>query len=110
MRERGLVLDRWWWSTMAYGWYGGGVRSSGVDEATFRSLVAAIWAPIRADLVCLFDQPHTADANNSPAVRGGYLTLASAETSTTLSVPGDLSVEEVHDAIWSEFQKRALLA
>jgi len=23
VRSRALVLDRWWWSTVAYGWYGG---------------------------------------------------------------------------------------
>src|SRR5205814_6354238 len=32
---KALVLDRWWWSTVAYGWYGGPVRQSGLPEADF---------------------------------------------------------------------------
>ncbi len=105
----GLVLDRWWWSTVAYGWYGGGVQAAGLDEVSFRRLIAAIWSPIRADLVFLFDQPHKFDANNSPAVREGYRALAADSSATTVAIPAGLSVDEVHVGIWLELQKRALL-
>ncbi|GGN37610.1 hypothetical protein GCM10010109_63720 [Actinoplanes campanulatus] len=32
---KALVLDRWWWSTVAYGWYGGAVQRAGLSEADF---------------------------------------------------------------------------
>ena len=54
---RALVLDRWWWSTMAYGWYGGPVRQSGLSESDFRRLIEAIWAPITAAVVFVFLEP-----------------------------------------------------
>ena len=28
----GVVLDRWWWSTVAYGWHGAGLANGDVDE------------------------------------------------------------------------------
>src|SRR5437868_1252792 len=31
-QERGVILDRWWWSTVAYGWFGG-LRSELSEEA-----------------------------------------------------------------------------
>ena len=30
-RRCGVVLDRWWWSTVAYGWFGGRLAAEGVD-------------------------------------------------------------------------------
>src|SRR4051794_7388128 len=37
-REHAVVLDRWWWSTMAYGWYAGQLDRLGVDEVFFKEL------------------------------------------------------------------------
>jgi thymidylate kinase len=43
-RDRsGLVLDRWWWSTMAYGWHAHG-QALGIDASTFRRLIEAVWS------------------------------------------------------------------
>src|ERR1700684_2846410 len=53
-QSRALVLDRWWWSTVAYGWYGGDIQQTGISEAAFRELIARIWAPIPASMVFLF--------------------------------------------------------
>lgn len=38
-RQGAVVLDRWWWSTLAYGWYGRGETDLGLDEHTFRALI-----------------------------------------------------------------------
>lgn len=46
-RDGSLVLDRWWWSTMAYGWYGGDIAETGLSESAFRELIECIWAPSR---------------------------------------------------------------
>lgn len=52
-----LVLDRWWWSTLAYGWYGGDVPRTGLSESAFRELIDCIWAPVTASTVFLFLTP-----------------------------------------------------
>lgn len=82
-----LVLDRWWWSTLAYGWYGGGATSIGVDESTFRTLISAIWAPIHADVVFLFLQSHEADNNNLDGVAAGYQAIANQSPIPVVYVP-----------------------
>ncbi|GAA3123376.1 hypothetical protein [Nonomuraea salmonea] len=50
-RERGIVLDRWWWSTVAYGWYGANLRDLGVDEQAFFGLIKSVWVDLPADLI-----------------------------------------------------------
>lgn len=71
-----LVLDRWWWSTLAYGWHSRGGTDLSIDEHTFRTLIEAIWAPICADVVFLFTHAYEADNNNVDGVSNGLLVLA----------------------------------
>jgi len=75
-RGGSLILDRWWWSTMAYGWFGGGIDPNVLSESTFRDLVSSIWAPIRADQILLFLNPFEDDINNNDEVARGYRELA----------------------------------
>jgi thymidylate kinase len=81
-----LVLDRWWWSTMAYGWYAGDVSRSGLSEEVFRKLVESIWAPIEPAAVFLFLSPYLDDANNVPGLIDGYRTLADQYAGTVVEV------------------------
>ncbi|GIJ22869.1 hypothetical protein [Micromonospora lutea] len=104
---RALVLDRWWWSTMAYGWYGGPVRQSGLPEADFRRLIQAVWAPITAAVVFVFLEPHEDDNNNSDAVASGYRALMRQHPGVAVAVP-DLSVQQVHSFITDELVARGL--
>ena len=60
-----LILDRWWWSALAYGWYGGSVEQSGLSEGSFRELIKTIWAPIVPSVVFVFVEPHHVDGNNT---------------------------------------------
>ncbi|MBT2234420.1 hypothetical protein [Nonomuraea sp. NEAU-A123] len=85
--EQGVVLDRWWWSTVAYGWYGCDLASLGVDESAFFGMINAIWASQPADLVFLFTSPFERDELNRDQVRRGYETLARQHASMTLEVP-----------------------
>jgi dTMP kinase len=55
----GLVLDRWWWSTMAYGWFGADLAGRNLPEAVFRGMIQSVWNPIDADLVLVFTTPYT---------------------------------------------------
>lgn len=70
-QSKAVVLDRWWWSTMAYGWYGHAVQDSRVTEATFKDLIGTVWALIRASIVFLFLTPREVDEQR--VRRGGGL-------------------------------------
>jgi len=83
----GVVLDRWWWSTVAYGWYGGSLADSGVSEAAFFGMIDAIWSSQLADLVFLFTTPYAHDDLNRDDVRRGYQQLAADHPSITVDVP-----------------------
>jgi thymidylate kinase len=87
-----LVLDRWWWSTMAYGWYAGQVSRSGLPEDVFRKLVETIWIPIEPSIVFLFLSPYLNDANNVPGLVEGYRKLAAQYRGTVIEVPQGTSV------------------
>jgi dTMP kinase len=86
-RSTGLVLDRWWWSTVAYGWHGADLAADGVDESAFFTLIDSVWSGLPADLVFLFTTPFERDALNRDAVRRGYAELASRHTEITIEVP-----------------------
>jgi thymidylate kinase len=90
-----LVLDRWWWSTMAYGWYGGDIPDTGLSESAFRELIECIWAPVTASIVFLFLTPREDDANNVDGVADGYRALAAGHGSNVALVPA-LTPDETH--------------
>jgi dTMP kinase len=83
---QGVFIDRWWWSTVAYGWFGAGLRSE-LDEATFLAVISMIWSGLPADLVFLFLAPHGHDVLNEPAVTQGYRWLASRYHQIAIEVP-----------------------
>ncbi|MBN6050743.1 hypothetical protein JYK22_02260, partial [Nonomuraea sp. RK-328] len=86
-RERGVMLDRWWWSTVAYGWYGSDLARLGVDKQAFHGLIDSIWATQAADLIFLFTSPFEADKLNRESVHRGYTALARQYPSITIEVP-----------------------
>jgi hypothetical protein len=104
-----LVLDRWWWSTLAYGWYGRGETDFGIDEHTFRTLIDAIWAPIRADVVFLFLHAHEADSNNVDGVSEGYQTIADQSPVPVVRVPV-MAEDETHQFLAAELKRLGLVA
>lgn len=104
-----LVLDRWWWSTLAYGWYGRGETDLGIDEHTFRTLIEATWAPIRADVVFLFSHAHEADSNNVDGVSDGYQTIADASPLAVVRVPV-MAEGETHEFLVAELKRLGLVA
>lgn len=69
---RPVVLDRWWWSTVAYGYFGGSLAERGFDLDQFISLCRLTWKGVRADLIALFMHPHQDDHHNTPLVEAGY--------------------------------------
>lgn len=82
-----LILDRWWWSTLAYGWYGGSVEQSGLSEGSFRELIKTIWAPIVPSIVFVFLEPHHVDGNNTEGVEAGYRALIEEHSDLVVVIP-----------------------
>jgi dTMP kinase len=86
-RDRGVILDRWWWSTVAYGWHGGRLAEIGVDQAQFQAVIDTVWSQQSADVVFLFTDPHQDDAHNLLDVSSAYDSLATAYPALTVRVP-----------------------
>lgn len=108
LQLRAVVIDRWWWSSIAYGWHGGDVPSSGVARETFADLVRSVWSPLTASVIFMFDKPFETDANNSDAVHAGYRDLVHDYQDVTVSVPrGDAATVTTY--ILDELARRSLL-
>ena len=107
--RHGLFLDRWWWSTMAYGWYGAGLARSGLIESVFFGLIESVWSAQQADVVFLFMAPHESDRLNRNEVRSGYAALAAEHEAITVAVP-PVGPEETTDFILATLRARELLA
>ncbi|GAA1963614.1 hypothetical protein [Catenulispora subtropica] len=86
-RERAVVLDRWWWSTVAYGWHASHLAEHGVDYELFHGLIGTVWAGQNADTVFLFTTPHKRDDHNRQEVREAYDLLAAEHPAQTVRVP-----------------------
>jgi dTMP kinase len=72
---RPVFQDRWWWSTVAYGWFNNRERfqhSHGLDLPTFMSMAAAPTLGRQPDLLFLFVSPWEQDRHNTASVREGY--------------------------------------
>ncbi|WNV82883.1 hypothetical protein [Umezawaea sp. Da 62-37] len=85
--EGGVVLDRWWWSTVAYGWFAGRLADAGLAESVFFGLIDAVWSQHPANLVFLFTNPYVHDTLNRDEVRDGYSRLAAQYPDVTVQVP-----------------------
>lgn len=109
LTDHAVVLDRWWWSTLAYGWYSGDFPASGITELAFRNLIDSIWSPLTASAVFLFDKPYQRDANNSDPILEGYHEIANANPTLTVHVPQG-EPDAVTDVILVALHDRDLLA
>jgi dTMP kinase len=109
LRTSGLILDRWWWSTVAYGWYGADLAAHGVDESAFFTLINSVWSRLPADLVFLFMTPFERDALNRDAVRRGYAELAARHAEMTIEVPASTPAATT-DFLIDQLTTRGLLA
>jgi len=104
----GVVLDRWWWSTVAYGWATGAVQSLGVSESVFFGLISAVWRDQPPDAVLLFLNPYEVDTLNTDAVSDSYRELAETHADIAIVVPsGD--PEATEEFIARELRERGIL-
>ena len=106
--RHGLFLDRWWWSTVAYGWYGAGLARSGLSKSVFSGLIDSVWSAQQADVVFLFMTPYEKDRLNRDEVRSGYAALAGEHAAMTVAVPS-AGPEEITDFVLASLRARELL-
>jgi thymidylate kinase len=106
-RTGALVLDRWWWSTLAYGWYSGALEDTGFSQAQFESLVKTVWAPITPSVVFVFRTPHESDPNNRNGVADGYTSLLAQHPELGVAIP-DLDLDATTTFILNELKARRL--
>ena len=106
--RHGLFLDRWWWSTVAYGWYGAGLAGSGLNRSVFFGLIDSVWSGQQADVIFLFMTPHESDRLNRDEVRSGYAALAAGHEAITVAVP-PVDPDETTDFILASLRARELL-
>ncbi len=107
--RHGLFLDRWWWSTVAYGWYGAGLAGAGLNESVFFGLIESVWSAQQAGMVFLFMTPHESDRLNRDAVRRGYAALAAEHEAIAVTMP-PAGPEETTGFILASLRARELLA
>lgn len=107
-RDRGgLVLDRWWWSTVAYGWYGGGLHET-VPTEVFRGVIDAVWSAVVPEVVFAFLEPFNDDPWNLPEVRAGYEALVAEHLDAAVRVP-QASPDQVAAFIEGELRTRGIM-
>lgn len=102
-----VILDRWWWSTLAYGWYSGALEATAFTRLQFEALVKSVWAPITASVVFVFRTPHEQDANNRDGVAAGYTELLSQHPEVGVAIP-NLDPEATTQFILNELEMRGL--
>lgn len=102
-----VILDRWWWSTLAYGWYSGALEATAFTQLQFEALAKSVWAPITASVVFVFRTPHEQDANNSDGVAAGYTELLSQHPDLGVAIP-NIDPEAITEFILNELALRGL--
>lgn len=73
-----VVLDRFWWSTVAYGYFDGKVANGRMDPQEFIDLVRLPMPPhLVPDILFYFNKPYAEDRHNTERLVRGYEWLAS---------------------------------
>jgi hypothetical protein len=89
-----VLMDRNWWSAVAYTWSGGLSHTWELPEfIKMVTLPTMGWHP---SAYFLFNKPYVEDDHNTPPVQAGYSVLAARYPQFTWTVPGG-TVEEVYD-------------
>lgn len=74
LKDRGVIMDRCWWSTFAYGYYGG--LEFLMDMPDFIKMIRLPTQDVMPSVVFVFMHVHKSDANNTVNVIKGYEMLA----------------------------------
>lgn len=105
-RTNGLILDRWHWSTLAYGLGSGDLDPD--EQQALRSMVHAVWDSLQADVVLLFGRPFASDPANLGGVAAMYRQLADEHSAIT-HVVEEGTPDSVQRSIMTALRERDLL-
>lgn len=70
--QESVILDRWWWSTFAYGWFNNDIVPGSWDMGEWLELCLKTWQNLYANVVLYFSEPYTEDRHNSKRLLEGY--------------------------------------
>lgn len=108
LSDRAVIMDRCWWSTVAYGWFAGGIRYL-CDLADFIAMAKLPTQGKDPSLVFVFTHPYEEDYHNTPELLRGYSWLFERSSAKSFVVP-DASQEEVTAFIVDALRKAGLVA
>lgn len=106
LRTQGLIMDRWWWSTYAYGFRGAELDTR-IPQNIYMNTLATVWSGFSADCVFLFQYPLVPDHNNNAEVAKGYEEVAEVGGGSVVRVPS-LSIRDTTEFITNELKEREL--
>lgn len=76
LSTNGVVMDRCWWSTIAYGYFSGGLQYAFPSYQAFEDMVKVPAQGIEPAIVFLFMNAWRPDRNNTEGLISGYNMLA----------------------------------
>jgi thymidylate kinase len=101
------VMDRSWWSTIAYGYFGSGLRFA-MDYPLYEAMCLLPTQGVMPKVVFVFKSPWAGDHHNNSEVLAGYHSLIERFHDMAVVVPKD-TVEKVTQFIVAELARRNLL-
>ena len=108
LSDRGVIMDRCWWSTVAYGWFDGGLKHL-IDLIDFIRLVRLPTHGVMPDVVFVFMHAWKQDRHNTIELCNGYeyLTL---DLYPEVMEPMEIGTPEEQTAqIMAALERRGLL-
>lgn len=102
-----VFMDRNYWSTFAYGYFGEGGFCEDMAEDDFYQFVTLPLRSYVPDLVFFFQHVRSPDHHNTPEVVKGYQYLVETERIHTVVVP-DLSIDETVMFVFKTLRERGI--
>lgn len=108
LSDGSVVMDRCWWSTIAYGYFSGNLQYAVPDYEFFERLAKLPTQGMEPDVVFVFMRAWRKDRHNTTALIAGYNSLIERYPDVVETVPAD-TVEATTQFIIKRLQDRELL-
>lgn len=106
---RPVFMDRCWISTLAYGYFGGGLNEQ-FEFEFFTRLVQSPAREIRPNVVFYFSHPYENDNHNTPEVEAGYEQIASFLETGNMPGAREVKLVRVEEGTESEVSEQIVAA
>lgn len=110
LKHGSVIMDRNWWSTIAYGYFGTGMMYQGhVDVTTFMQTARLPTQGVHSSVTFLFLEPVAEDFHNTPQVLSGYQWLRDHTHELVVPIPlGSVDDTTVLILAWLRDQELAV--